>query len=98
MAMRVAVSLRTIGLGLAALVATAPPSHAIDYFSLNLRHAEFAPEPLGPPAQFVPPSAPPPPDEPRRRFDRETATPSAQSTGTVGARTEQMIALRKRLD
>jgi hypothetical protein len=60
MDMRVSVSLRAIGLGLAALVALASPSHATDYFSLDLRHAEFAPEPLGPPAQFVPRPAPAP--------------------------------------
>jgi hypothetical protein len=93
------VSLRAISLGLAALVAAASPSSATDYFSLDLRQAEFAPEPLGPAAQFVPPPAPVPLDERLRlRFDRETATPPAQSTGTVGATTEQMIALRKRLD
>jgi hypothetical protein len=99
MDMQIPVSLRTIGLGLAALVAAAPPSHAIDYFSLDRRHAEFAPEPLGPAAQFVPPPVPAPLNERLRpRFDRETATPSTQSTGTAGAKTQQMIALRKRLD
>jgi hypothetical protein len=58
--MRVPVSLRVIGFGLAALVVAAgSPAHATDYFALDLRHAEFAPEPLGPPAQFAPsPPAP----------------------------------------
>jgi hypothetical protein len=50
-------SLRVIGLSLAALVGTArAPAHATDYFALDLRHAEFAPEPLGPPVQFAPSS------------------------------------------
>jgi len=50
--------LRAIGFGLAALVVAAgTPAHAIDYFGLDLRQAEFAPEPLGPPTQFAP-SAP----------------------------------------
>jgi hypothetical protein len=101
MDMRVPGSCRAIGLGLATLVAAAPPSHATDYFSLDLRQAEFAREPLGPAAQFVPPPAPAPALQDERlrlRFDRETATSPAQSTGTAGAKTEQMIALRKRLD
>jgi hypothetical protein len=31
----------------------AAPAYATDYFALDLRHAEFSAEPLGPPAQFV---------------------------------------------
>jgi len=55
--MRVPVALRMFGFGLAALlVATAAPARATDYFALDLRHAEFAPEPLGPAAQFAPSS------------------------------------------
>jgi hypothetical protein len=38
----------------ALVVAAGAPAHATDYFGLDLRHAEFAPEPLGPPAQFAP--------------------------------------------
>jgi hypothetical protein len=58
--MRVPASLRLIGLSLAVLVAAAgAPAHATDYFALDLRHAEFAPDPLGPPTQFAP-SAPAP--------------------------------------
>jgi hypothetical protein len=49
-----------IALGLAVVLDSAGSAHATDYFSLDLRHAEFAPEPLGPAAQFVPPPAPPP--------------------------------------
>src|SRR5690348_15427572 len=53
--MRVPVALRAIGFGLGVLVvAVGAPVHATDYFGLDLRHAEFAPEPLGPPAQFTP--------------------------------------------
>jgi hypothetical protein len=55
--MRVPRSLRVIGFGLAALLVAAAPAHATDYFALDLRHAEFAPELLGPPTQFAP-SAP----------------------------------------
>ncbi len=44
--------MRLIGLGLVALAAAAP-ARATDYLSLDLRHAEFSPEPLGPAAQFV---------------------------------------------
>jgi hypothetical protein len=46
--------LSVICLGLAALLGAAVPAHATDYFGLDLRHAEFAPDPLGPPAQFAP--------------------------------------------
>jgi hypothetical protein len=53
--MRISLPLRVIGLGLAALVVAAAPAHATDYFSLDLRHAEFLAEPLGPAMQFVPP-------------------------------------------
>jgi hypothetical protein len=55
--MRVPLFVRASAFGLAALAALASPSHATDYFSLDLRHAEFAPEPLGPAAQFMPPPA-----------------------------------------
>src|SRR5437899_3165964 len=59
--MRVPVSLRTAGFGFLALLATfavaaGTPAHATDYFALDLRDAEFAPEPLGPAAQFAPSS------------------------------------------
>jgi hypothetical protein len=37
------------------VLVAAAPAHATDYFSLDLRHAEFSAEPLGPAAQFVPP-------------------------------------------
>ncbi len=57
--MRVPQLLSVIGLGLAALAA-ATPAYATDYFALDLRHAEFSAEPLGPAAQFVPPPAPAP--------------------------------------
>jgi hypothetical protein len=56
--MRIPVVLHAIGFGLAALVVAASPARATDYFSLDLRHAEFAPEPLGPAAEFVPRPAP----------------------------------------
>lgn len=47
-----------VALGFAAGLAVAATSAAAtDYFALDLRHAEFASEPLGPPAQFVPPAA-----------------------------------------
>jgi hypothetical protein len=39
------------------MFAGAAPAAATDYFALDLRHAEFSPEPLGPPAQFTPPGA-----------------------------------------
>jgi len=57
--MRVPLSSRAIGFGFAALLVAATPACATDYFGLDLRHAEFSAEPLGPPAQFVPPPAPP---------------------------------------
>jgi len=62
--MRVPASLRTrrfgLGFALAALLLAAAPACATDYFALDLRHAEFSAEPIGPPAQFVPPPAPAP--------------------------------------
>src|SRR5262245_47911979 len=58
--MRVPRSLRAIALGLAAVLGAGGNALATDYFSLDLRHAEFAPEPLGPAAEFVLPPAPPP--------------------------------------
>jgi hypothetical protein len=60
MDMRVPQSLRAIAFVLAVVLGAAGYARAKDYFSLDLRHAEFAPEPLGPAAQFVPPPAPPP--------------------------------------
>ena len=60
--------------GLAALLGAAVPAHATDYFRLDLRHAEFAPEPLGPPARFAPTTPAPLPVA----TVRETA-PSAQA-------------------
>ena len=56
MDMRVPSSVRVIGFCLAAVVATAGYARATDYFALDLRHAEFSPEPLGPSAQFAPPA------------------------------------------
>jgi hypothetical protein len=58
--MRVPASLRTFCFSLAALLGAAAPACASDYFALDLRHAEFSAEPLGPSAQFVPPPAPAP--------------------------------------
>jgi|SRR5579864_1179534 hypothetical protein len=58
--MRVPASLRTSCFGLAALLVAAAPACATDYFALDLRHAEYSTEPLGPPAQFVPRPAPAP--------------------------------------
>ena len=60
MGMRVPVTLRAIGFGFATLAAVVSPSYATDYFSLDVRHAEFAPDPLGPPTQFASPPAPAP--------------------------------------
>ncbi len=57
MDMRVPAPLRAIGFGFAALVVAATPVYATDYFAMDLRHGEFSPEPLGPPAHFVPPAA-----------------------------------------
>jgi hypothetical protein len=97
--MRVLVPLSAIGLGIAAMMAAPSPSHTTDYFSLDNGRAVMAPEPLGPPTRFVPPPAPTSPDQGLRlRFNRETATPPEQSTGTAGVNTDQMMALRKRLD
>ena len=58
--MRVPQSLCAIAFVLAVALGAAGYARATDYFSLDLRHAEFAPEPLGPATQFVPPPAPPP--------------------------------------
>jgi len=44
---------RAIGFGLVALAA-AMPARATDYFALDLRHAEFSAEPLGPAEEFAP--------------------------------------------
>jgi len=42
-----------MGIALAAgLCATTAPARATDYFALDLRSAEFSPQPLGPSAQF----------------------------------------------
>src|SRR5438105_678478 len=48
---------------------------ATDYFALDLRQAEFSPEPLGPPAQF----APPPSASIPVATVREPAAPSTQA-------------------
>ena len=87
--MQVSVSLRMIGLGLAALMVAAAPAYATDYFSLDLRHAEFSAEPLGPAAQFVPPpgSAPLP-----VATVREPASP----TQTVAATSRRVHVARVR--
>lgn len=80
--MRVPVALRAIGFGLAALVVAAgAPGHATDYFKLDLRQAEFAPEPLGPPTQFVPPA----PSRLPVATVREP-TPSAQAVAATSRR------------
>jgi hypothetical protein len=97
--MRVPVALSAIGFGLAAMMAAASPSHTTDYFSLALRQGMFAPEPLGPPAQFVPPPAFAPLDDKLRlRLNRQTVTAPAQSKGTAATNPDDMIALRQRLD
>jgi hypothetical protein len=80
--MRVPVSLHLVGFGLAALlVVAAPPARATDYFALDLRHAEFAPEALGPPAQFAPTSPAPLPVTTVRE-----GVPSTQAVATTPRR------------
>jgi hypothetical protein len=82
MNMRVPVSLRATGFGLVTLVAAltgaaSAPAYATDYFALDLRHAEFAPEPLGPAAQFAPSSP--------AALPVATVREAAPSTQTVAA-------------
>src|SRR5437764_14656741 len=80
--MRVPASLRMTGFGLAALmVAATVPAHATDYFGLDLRHAEFAPGPLGPPTQFTPKAPAPLPVATVRE-----AAPSTQNVAATSHR------------